>query len=248
MTIGTRPGANAVRGARPIPVQLAHCRVVDVSRRPLETSCPGKISVDTLGGMMTDTVRRIGIGAAAVACAAALITGSVAGNAAARETGFPGSAGEAVLGPAGYKTLQLGMAEDAAVATGLVVDRQTIGQCHWYRLAASEGRQNPGNGVIVSPSRGVVSIPGTESSRTPEGIVMGSVDNSAGSTLDQVKRAYPDLVHRPGDPDFIFRTPVPAHFGTHYGFATGDDDRVKDMNLTSDDDGGCGLDSAAGQR
>jgi hypothetical protein len=202
--------------------------------------------------MRSDALRRIGLAAGAVACATTLMAGfgSAAGNsyAAASATGFPNSSEPPILGPAGYKALKLGMSENEAVATGLIAGKQTIGQCAWYDLTPSEGPQNPGNGVVVSPSRGVVSIPGTESSRTPEGIVMGSVSNSGGSTFDEVKRAYPNLAHQPGDPDFIFRTPVAANPGAHYGFAMGGDDKVKDMNLTSNDDGGCGLSSAAGRR
>lgn len=195
--------------------------------------------------MRVDTEHRAGLGAAVVLLAAALAsalgatgrsTVPYAAQRVARVT-----AEQPVLGPAGYKALGLGMGESDAVATGLIVDQQTIGQCHWYYLAPGEGRQNPGDGVVISPSRGVVSIPGTEESHTPEMIVMGSVDNSAGSTLDEVKRAYPNLSHRSGNADFLYQTPVPGNAGAHYGFAIGDDGRVKDMTLTAEDDGGCGL-------
>ena len=202
--------------------------------------------------MRSDALRRIGLGAAAVVCATALISGfgstAARSHAAAPATGFPESSEQPVLGPAGYKALKLGMSENQAVATGLIGGRQMIGRCAWYDLVPGEGPQNPGNGVVISPGRGVVSIPGTERSHTPEGIVMGSVNNSRGSTFDEVKRAYPNLAHQPGDPDFIFQTPVAANPGVHYGFAMGSDDKVKDMNLTSNDDGGCGLSSAAGRR
>lgn len=202
--------------------------------------------------MRSDALRRAGLGATAVVCATILIStfGSTVGKsyAAVPGTGFPSGSEQPILGPAGYKALKLGLNENDAVATGLIGGKQAIGQCDWYYLAPGEGPQNPGNGVVISPSRGVVSIPGTERSRTPEGIVMGSVNNSAGSTLDEVKRAYPNLAHQPGDPDFIFRTPIAANPDAYYRFAMGGDTKVKDISLTSNDDGGCGLSSATGRR
>src|SRR5699024_11639482 len=97
------------------------------------------------------------------------------------------AADASTLVPDGYKSLELGMSEEEALATGLITDRQQVGDCTWFSLKKSEGEQNPGSGVVVSPDRGVVSIPGTQSLNTPEGITIGSVNNDKGSTTEQIE-------------------------------------------------------------
>lgn len=154
----------------------------------------------------------------------------------------PATVGAATLGPDGYKELELGMSEDAAVATGLLTDRQEIGNCAWYYLDPDEGAQNPGAGVVVSPTRGVVNIPGTENSQTPEGITMGSVDDEEGSTTEQIEAGYDRYTVDKTGPTPLYTAPAPGNSQAHYIFAIGEDGRAKDMGLTADDDGGeCGL-------
>lgn len=145
------------------------------------------------------------------------------------------------LGPDGYKSLELGMSEEEARATGLITDRQHVGGCTWFSLKKSEGEQNPGSGVVVSPDRGVVSIPGTQSLNTPEGITMGSVKNDKGSTTEQIENAYDRYTVDKTGPVPIYTAPAPGNSEAHYVFAIGEDDRAKDLGLTADDDGGCGL-------
>lgn len=145
------------------------------------------------------------------------------------------------LGPDGYKSLELGMSEEEALATGLITDRQQVGDCTWFSLKKSEGEQNPGSGVVVSPDRGVVSIPGTQRLKTPEGLTMGSVKNDRGSTTEQIENAYDLYTVDKTGPVPIYTAPVPENSEAHYVFAIGADDRAKDLGLTADDDGGCGL-------
>ncbi|WP_167198641.1 hypothetical protein [Brevibacterium pigmentatum] len=148
---------------------------------------------------------------------------------------------ESTLGPDGYKSLELGQSEEEALATDLITDRQQIGDCTWYNLKKSEGEQNPGSGVVISPDRGVVNIPGTQSLNTPEGITMGSVNNDKGSTTEQIENAYDRYTVDKTGPVPIYTAPAPGNSKAHYIFAIGEDDKVKDLGLTSDDDGGCGL-------
>lgn len=146
-----------------------------------------------------------------------------------------------ILGPEGYKSLELGMSEDDAVATGLLTDRQEIGDCTWFYLDPAEGEQNPGAGVAVSPTHGVVSIPGTASSGTPEGITMGSVDDHEGSTTEHIEAGYDRYTVDKTGLTPLYTAPTPGNSEAHYIFAIGEDDRAKDMALTADDDGECGL-------
>lgn len=148
------------------------------------------------------------------------------------------------LGPEGYEGLDLGMTEDEALATGLITEPEQIGECTWYYLDPSAGEQNPGSGVVISPTEGVVSIPGTQRMQTPEGITMGSVDNDRGSTTEQIENAYDRYTVDKTGPVPIYTAPTPGNDDAHYIFAIGEDDRVKDMGLTADDDGECGLNDA----
>ena len=145
------------------------------------------------------------------------------------------------LGPKRYKGLRLGMPKKKALKTGLLVNPQKIGKCTWYYLDASEGAMNVGNGVVISPKRGVVSIPGTEKMHTPQGIRMGSVGSPTGSFAKKIRRVYKRYaVDKRIFP--MYAAPAPGNKAAHYGFAMGDDHRVKDMSLALNKDG-CGLSS-----
>lgn len=198
--------------------------------------------------MIRRTTRRI-LAAGTVTAAATAAALSVAGTASAG-TGAqvqPGAVqvsaihridGESV-GPFGYKGLSLGMTEQQAVRTGLITGREAIGSCTWYYLKSTEGQSNPGDGVVISPARGVVNIPGTDTTHTPEGISMGSIDDHAGSTAAQIAAAYPDRTTDPDQPITVYNAPTPGNADAHYVFAMGEDGRVKDLALTSNADGGC---------
>src|SRR5690606_30350767 len=65
-------------------------------------------------------------------------------------TTAPDAPDEPVLGPEGYKTLEIGQSGAAAEATGLLVDKQP-GPCDRYYLHPDEGEQNVGSGVFIDP-------------------------------------------------------------------------------------------------
>ncbi|WP_157235859.1 hypothetical protein [Brachybacterium sp. P6-10-X1] len=178
---------------------------------------------------------------AAAGIAALALAPTAAEGLTAVDGGSSASAAESTLGPDGYSSLELGMSEEEAVDTGLLTDRQEIGACTWFYLDPAEGEQNPGAGVVVSPTHGVVSIPGTQSTRTPEGITMGSVAEATGSTTEQIENGYDRYTVDKTGLLPLYTAPAPGNSQAHYIFAIGDDDRVKDMALTADDDGGCGL-------
>lgn len=157
----------------------------------------------------------------ALAAAIALTSGSAASVA----------SDEPILGPEGYKTLELGQSEQEAEATGLLVDRQQPEECILYRLRPEEGKPNPGGGVFVDPQLGVVMIGGTDKIHTPEGIGFGD-------PLDQVRANYPDLEPVPEN-DFVYTAGVPGHDGLEYRFAVDEADLVSDFSLEGPDGGSC---------
>lgn len=148
-------------------------------------------------------------------------------------TGTAATAGtDTNLGPHGYKGLQIGQNTTEAEATGLLVDKQVQGDCTRYYLDPAEGKQHPGGGVWVDKKTGVVLISGTDRTHTPEGITMGS-------TLDQVRKAYPALKPVPPQ-DFVYDTTVPGHPELRYRFAVDEQQRVTDYGLNTPSIGACG--------
>ncbi|HVX43391.1 MAG TPA: DUF4232 domain-containing protein [Mycobacteriales bacterium] len=156
-----------------------------------------------------------------------------------RISSIHGMIDDKTVGPYGYKGLQLGMSKQEAEQTGLITDPEKIGACTWYYLKPSEGKPNPGDGVVISPTRGVVNIPGTDVTHTPEGISMGSISDHAGSTDAQIAAVYPQRTVDPDQPFTVYDAPAPGNASAHYVLAMGDDHRVKDMSLASNDGGGC---------
>ncbi|MEV4570402.1 hypothetical protein AB0K12_42180 [Nonomuraea sp. NPDC049419] len=113
------------------------------------------------------------------------------------------------LGPYGYGTVKLGMSAAKARATGKIVIKRRAGAfgCAGYDLRASPtGRNNVG--VYVSKRVGVAVILARKGMRTPRGIGLGS-------TMMQVKRAYPGLRTAPSG--FRFVT-VPGNPRAYYAF------------------------------
>lgn len=183
----------------------------------------------------------------AVLAALGLMATATAGQAHAQGPEDATSQDERTLGPNGYQTLKLGMSKKEAVATGLITDPEKVGDCTWYYLKPSEGAPNPGNGVVISPTRGVVNILGTDKMHTPEGITMGSVDDDEGSTADEIENSYLKYTVDKTGPVTTYTAPAPGNKEAHYLFALGDGDKVKDMALATDDDGGCGLSGSSAQ-
>ena len=146
--------------------------------------------------------------------------------------GTAGAAEAPVLGPDGYKDLELGQSEQEAVDTGLLVDREQPGDCIFYRLRPEEGKPNPGGGVFIDPHLGVVMIGGTDKIRTPEGVGFGT-------PLQEVRESYPDLQQQPGS-DFVYETDVPEHPELQYTFAVDEGELVSDFGLEAPSMGACG--------
>lgn len=137
----------------------------------------------------------------------------------------------ASVGPTGYKELRLSMPEISAKSTGLLTDRQENGKCTYYYLRPSEGKPNPGGGVFVSETKGVVMIAGTNKTHTPEGIGFGT-------PFHEVKAAYPELAQS-GPMDWIFEAPVPGNANAGYRFAFDEAGKVSDFALHAKDMAEC---------
>jgi hypothetical protein len=112
-----------------------------------------------------------------------------------------------MLGPTGYGALKLGQNVKKAVETGLIGKKKSgdFGKCSGYDLKKFPTGKGDAN-VYISPKRGVVAIFVDKGVKTPEGIGIGS-------TLKQVKEAYPRLKGRFHG---LYTAPVPGDKKAHY--------------------------------
>jgi len=151
-------------------------------------------------------------------CAAVVVAGMglATGSAEAATAGTP-----RILDSFGYGALKLGMPEAAAEATGLLTDREP-GKCDAYYFVPAEGSMPRSSGVFISPASGVNRIGATSKTRTPQEIWRGS-------TLDDLRDAYPGLVQDSGQ-DWIYRAPAPGNTAAEYSFVV-ENNQVEDFAL-----------------
>lgn len=140
-------------------------------------------------GIGKHKVVRLGRPAIAAALAAGIaLTGVTAASAAATSADAAADATTSAggkFGPYGYGGVRLGMTLKQAEATRKVVKKLDEGQCSgWDLKAHPTGRD--GVGLYISKHLGVALIEAPKGVKTPEGIKVGS-------TLKQVKKAYPRL-------------------------------------------------------
>jgi hypothetical protein len=131
-----------------------------------------------------------------------------------------------ILGPDGLGALKLGMTRQQAQATGLVFPFENdpnSNACLWRtRLRSAPS----GRGVVFHSERlGVATIAGYPGVKTPQGI-------GVGSSLADVRRAYPDWHDITGDGDNSGRGPakVPGSSRARYRIVT-NNGAVIELNL-----------------
>lgn len=136
----------------------------------------------------------------------ALLTGGallITGTPAFAQTAKP------TLGPYGYGAVKLGMSATKAKATGKIVFKMAAGagSCSGWDLKAhptGKGRV----GLYISKNVGVAVILAPKGVKTPQGVGLGS-------TMKQVKRAYPRLKTSPSGFPYVS---VPGNPKAYYAF------------------------------
>lgn len=126
-------------------------------------------------------------------------------------TGTPALAQSAkpTLGPYGYGAVKLGMSATKAKATRQVVLKMSAGSgsCSgWDLKAHPTGKDSVG--LYISKKVGVAVIFARKGVRTPQGIGLGS-------TLKQVKKAYPKVKNSPSGFPYVS---VPGNPKAYYAF------------------------------
>ncbi|MFC4121941.1 hypothetical protein [Nonomuraea zeae] len=137
-------------------------------------------------------------------------------------TGAPALAGTTTLGPYGYGDVRLGMSLKQARATGKIVPRwgARTGSCSAWALKSRPTRKGTA-GLYISRKRGVAVIFAPKGVKTPEGI-------GVGSTMKQVKRAYPRLRFSAGG---IPNVSVPGNRKAYYAFFPDEKGRLEQLSL-----------------
>lgn len=149
------------------------------------------------------------VAAALAATSTALVIASPAGATATA----PGT-----FGPYGYGGLKLGMTAKQAQATGKIV-RKMPGYCSGWDYKA---HPNPKDeiGLYISKKRGVAVIFAPDGARTPKGI-------GVGSTLSQIKKAYPSVKKQPSG----YYATVPGNSKAYYYFGVNQRNKLEEFGL-----------------
>lgn len=141
---------------------------------------------------------------------------------------IPVPPGTPVVGPTGYKKIDLGMTEKQALATGMLGSLPPNGRHHCVQYPFKGGSVADG-AVLISPDDGVVLITPPKGARTPEGIGIGS-------PLADVTQVYPELAAG-GNGSEEAKVPQHPHYWYKFSF---DLDTTKVNGLSLNGKGSCG--------
>ncbi|MBF8192892.1 hypothetical protein ITP53_45895 [Nonomuraea sp. K274] len=132
---------------------------------------------------------------------------------------------KAALGPYGYGKVKLGMSAKKTKATGRVVLKMPVGEgtCSGWDLKAYPTGKNS-VGLYISKRRGVAVIFAPKGVRTPEGIGIGS-------TMKQIKKAYPGLKTAASGFPYVS---VPGNPTAYYAFFASKQGEIEELSLGLD--------------
>lgn len=172
------------------------------------------IAAVTLGGFALVGCSSTPVGAGSSGAATTSVTSVVATTVASpvpsTSSAPPGTATEApatpTFGPDGFGALKLGMSRAKALATDLITTapEATQGGCAGHKYKAYKVAENTFP-VGISATKGISVLYALGDMRTPEGIHLGS-------TMEQVRKVYPGIVHNVND----YRVTVPGNAKAFY--------------------------------